>query len=113
MKILISGLLLIASLTAVVLMAAGEKQTFTGVITDDMCERGDHSRMGMGPTDAACTLACVMEHGAQFVLWDGKSVYVLSDQKKPEMFAGKKVTVSGTLDAKTRTIRVDSIAAAK
>jgi hypothetical protein len=37
----------------------------------------------------------------------------LSDQKSPEKFAGKKVTVTGTLDAKTKTIRVDSIKAGK
>jgi hypothetical protein len=37
----------------------------------------------------------------------------LSDQKTPEKFAAKKVTVTGTLDAKTKTIQVDSIAAAK
>jgi hypothetical protein len=47
------------------------------------------------------------------VLYDGKAAYSLSDQKTPEKFAGKKVTVKGTLDAKTKTIQVDSIAAAK
>ncbi len=52
-------------------------------------------------------------HGAQFVLFDGKSAYTLSDQKTPEKFAGKKVTVMGTLNAKTMIIQVDSIAAAK
>ena len=42
-----------------------------------------------------------------------EEVYVLSDQKTPEKFAAKKVTVTGTLDAATKTIKVDSIAAAK
>jgi Protein of unknown function (DUF5818) len=37
----------------------------------------------------------------------------LGDQRTPERFAGKKVTVTGTLDAKTTTIRVDSIRAAE
>jgi hypothetical protein len=37
----------------------------------------------------------------------------LSDQKTPEKFAGKRVTVTGTLDAKTKTIHVDSIASEK
>jgi hypothetical protein len=89
------------------------KQTFTGIVTDSMCPTGDHSHMKMGPTDAACTIACHMEHGAEYVLYDGKEVYTLSDQTTPEKFAAKKVTVVGTLDAKTKTIRVDSIAAAK
>jgi len=33
----------------------------------------------------------------------------LSDQKAPVKFAGKKVTVTGTLDAKSKTIAVISI----
>ena len=33
-------------------------------------------------------------------------------QTKPEAFAGQKVKVSGTMDAKTNTIKVDSIAPA-
>jgi hypothetical protein len=78
-----------------------------------MCPLGDHSRMRMGANDAECTIACVDAHGATFVLYDGKDAYTLSDQKTPEKFAGKKVTVTGTLDARTRTIQVDSIAAAK
>ena len=95
------------------LSAAQSKQTFTGVITDDMCAKGDHSGMRMGPNDAECTKACVALHNAAYVLYDGKSAYVLSDQKLPEKFAGQRVTVVGTLDAKTKGIRVDSIAAAK
>ena len=43
----------------------------------------------------------------------GKEAYTLSDQKTPEKFAAQRVTVIGTLDAKTKTIQVDSITAAK
>jgi hypothetical protein len=95
------------------LPAAQTPRTFTGVINDDMCAGVGHSRMRMGPTDAECTRACVMLHDAMFVLEDGDTVYGLSDQKRPEAFAGGTVTVTGTLDAKTRTIRVETIAAAK
>ena len=35
--------------------------------------------------------------------------YNLSNQQLPERFAGAKVRVTGTLDAKTKTIAVDSI----
>ena len=104
---------LILGLLALALAAAPGKQTFTGVVTDSMCEKGDHSSMRMGPTDAECTKACVTIHGASYVLYDGKQVYTLSDQKMPEKFAGKKVTVTGALDAKSKTIQVDSITAAK
>lgn len=105
---------LVVSLLAVTALSAAQgKQTFVGTITDDMCERADHSRMQMGPTDADCTRACVAQHGAAFVLFDGTNVYKLSDQKTPDKFAGQKVRVTGTVDAKTRTIRVESISAAK
>ena len=108
MKPLILTLLILAALAG-----AQGKRTFTGTITDSMCPLADHSRMQMGPTDAECTIACINVHGALYVLYDGKEVYTLSDQKTPEKFAAKKVTVTGTLDAKTKTIQVDSITAAK
>jgi hypothetical protein len=105
---------LILSLLAVaVLSAAPVTQTFTGIITDSMCAKADHSQMRMGPTDAECTAACVSAHGATYVLYDGKDVYTLSDQRTPETLAAKKVRVIGTLDAKTRTIEVDSISVAR
>jgi hypothetical protein len=95
------------------LAAAQSKSKFTGTITDSMCPAADHSRMRMGSTDAECAIACMSAHGAPFVLFDGKQTYSLSDQRTPEKLAGKKVTVSGTLDAKTGMIRVDSISEAK
>ena len=104
---------LIANLIAIAALSAAPKQTFTGAITDSMCANADHSQMRMGSTDAECTDACVSAHGAAYVLYDGKDAYTLSDQRTPEQFAGQKVTVVGTLDAKTKTIQVDSIAAVK
>jgi hypothetical protein len=72
--------------------------TFTGTITDSGCAQADHKAMNMG-SDEQCVKGC-MKHG-------------LSDQKTPEQFAAKKVTVDGTLDAKTNTIKVASIKAAQ
>jgi hypothetical protein len=106
--------LVVASLLAVTATSAGQaRQTFVGTITDDMCARGSHAQMRMGPTDADCTVACVLAHDAKYVLYDGKDLYILSDQQTPEKFAAKKVRVVGTLDAKTRTIKVESITAAE
>lgn len=105
--------LILSLLAAAALSAAPANQTFTGVITDSMCAKADHSQMQMGPTDADCTTACVSVHGANYVLYDGKDAYTLSDQKTPERFAGQKVKVVGTLDAKARKIQVESITAAK
>ena len=95
------------------MLVAQGKSKFTGVITDSMCATADHARMRMGPTDAECTIACVLAHDAKYVLYDGKKVYTLSDQRTPEKFAGKKVTVRGLLNVKTTTIQVDSITGAK
>jgi hypothetical protein len=106
----LGGVALLAFLT-VAGQATGQRK-FTGVITDSMCADGNHARMRMGSTDGECTIACVEAHGAAYVLYDGKEAYGLSDQKTLEKFAGKKVTIAGTVDAKTKTIRVDSIAAA-
>jgi hypothetical protein len=98
---------------AVLSLSAQTTRTFTGTISDDMCAGSGHAAMRMGPTDAECTTACVAAHGAAYVLVDGRNVYELSDQKTPERFAGQHVRIVGTLDEKTRTIRVESIAADK
>ena len=106
MRVLALSLLILSGLEP-----AQSKRTFAGDITDSMCAAADHSKMRMGPTSAECTIACVDAHGAAFVLFDGKNVFGLSDQKTSEKFAGRKVTVTGTLDADAKTIRMDSITA--
>jgi ribonuclease HII len=108
MKYLIVSLFAVTSLSG-----AQAPDTFTGTITDEFCAKNGHAQMRMGPTDAECTIACVIAHGARYVLADGTDVYFLSDQKTPEKFAAQKVRVTGKLDAKTRTIQVASIVAAK
>jgi hypothetical protein len=114
MKPLILGLLALALLPAARTQQTRQgRQTFAGTITDSECAAADHSLMRMGPTDTECVVACISDHGASYVLYDGKDAYTLSDQKTPQKFAAQKVTVTGTLDAKTKTIQVESIAAAK
>jgi len=106
-----SAAMILLALAAVSPAPAAE--TFAGTIADDMCALAGHASMRMGPTDAECTKACVAAHGAEYVLADGTNVYTLSDQKTPEKFAGQRVRVAGTLDAKTKKIQVQSISAAK
>lgn len=75
-----------------------------------MCAtKAGHAAMRMGSNDAECTHACVDAHGSFYVLYDGKTAYTLSDQKKPQAFAGQKVKVVGTLDPAKRLIVVESI----
>jgi hypothetical protein len=104
MRYLIFNLLVVAALAA-----APGRQTFNGIITDDNCPKADHSQMRMGPTDAECAMACIDAHGALYGLYDGNNFYTLSDQRGPAKFVGKKVKVTGTLDSKNKTIKVDSI----
>ena len=105
--------LILSFFAVATLLAAQGGQNFSGTVTDDECTRANHSAMRMGSTDTACAIACVEAHGGQYVLFDGKEIYQLSDQDKSKVFAGKKVTVVGTLDPKTKTIQVNSMAAAK
>jgi hypothetical protein len=98
-------------LACAVLLTGQGRQSVTGVITDGECFTADHGRMRMGPTDAECVMACLRAHGSSFVLYDGKDSYDLSDQDTPEKFAGKKVTVTGAVDAKAKAIKVESITA--
>ncbi len=92
------------------LVSAADQKAFTGVITDTMCGK-DHAAMKVSP-DSKCVVECVKhDKSTQYALLDGTNVYVLSDQKTPEQFAGKKVKITGTLYEKTKILKVDSIAA--
>ena len=116
MKHLLTGVLLIAVfvLTIGSAVSAQKPRTFTGVITDNVCATEGHNAMRMGPSDAECTRICVMSHGnGSFVLLDGKTVYNLSDQDTAEKLAAERVRVVGRLDAKTKTIQVQSMTAVK
>jgi len=102
------ALLLGASLSFAGTGKAGTR-TFVGNISDSMCGL---KHMMPGQSDKDCTLECV-KAGSKYVLADvvnGK-VYQLSDQKKPEEFAGQKVKVTGTL--KGDMISVSAIEPAK
>ena len=96
----------ISLLFAGALLAVAGQQTFTGIITDSMCGK-DHAMMKVTP-DSKCVQECV-KHGSKYALFDGKTAYVLSDQKTPEQFAGQRVKITGTLYEKTKILQVDSI----
>ena len=81
-------------------------ESFTGVITDTMCG-AKHTMMKDQPDDK-CVKMCV-KGSSEYALYDGPNVFKLSDQSKPAKFAAKKVKVTGTLDAKTKTIKVTAI----
>ncbi|MDQ6698627.1 MAG: DUF5818 domain-containing protein [Acidobacteriota bacterium] len=103
--------LLTTMLLATSIYAAEKSKSYTGVITDEMCG-ADHKVMGVSP-DSKCIQDCIKDMKSKYALATGGKVYVLSDQKSPEQFAGKKVRIEGTLDEKGKTLNVKSIAAAK
>jgi hypothetical protein len=105
---------IILALAAAALAFAAGPATYTGVITDNMCDNGDHKDMKMG-SDPKCVVECIKGMNGKYVLYDSKAkkAYVLSDQKTPEKFAAKKVTVTGTLDDAGKNLKVDKIEAAK
>jgi hypothetical protein len=87
-------------------LAAANAETFTGVITDTMCG-AKHGMMKDQPDDQ-CVKMCAKGQYV-YALFDGTNVLKLSDQKTPAKFAAQKVMVTGTLDPKTKTIKVSSI----
>jgi hypothetical protein len=75
-------------------------KTFTGVIHDNRC---------VGPN---CATQCPIDKNPVYTLQSGENSWVLSDQKTPACYAGKKVVVRGTLDADNK-LKVTSIAPAE
>ncbi len=114
-----AGLLL--AVTA--LSYAGDEQvrTFRGEIADNQCALNIHSlthshqemlkSKSMGGDSTSCAQYCVRYLGGFLVLSSKKDVYRLDDQASAEKFAGKRVKVTGTLDAKSKTLHVTKIEA--
>jgi hypothetical protein len=81
-------------------MAGAVQKTFIGVIHDNRC---------VGPN---CARQCPATKDPKYTLQSGDEAWVLSDQKTPARYAGKKVVVIGTLGSRN-TLVVSSIVAAK
>jgi hypothetical protein len=75
-------------------------KTFTGVIHDNRC---------IGP---ACATQCPITKGPTYTLQSADAAWVLSDQKTPAQYVGKKVIVTGTVGADNK-LKVTSIAPAR
>lgn len=93
--------------------------TVQGMIEDSQCAFNVHAKghshelmmksglAGAHADEKTCTLHCVKDMGGAYVLLSGKDeVYRLDDQVSPEKFAGEKVKITGTLDAKTHMLHV-------
>jgi hypothetical protein len=79
---------------------ANAPKTFTGVIHDNRC---------VGPN---CATQCPITKNPVYTLQSGEDAWVLSDQKSPARYTGKKVTVTGIVGADHK-LRITSIAPAR
>lgn len=115
LAIISSAALFCLAVGLAVSLSAQRSATFTGEIVDSPCALlGAHEKMALkGENNKDCTIRCV-KLGGKYALLDAanKTWYQLDDQKKAEAFAGAKVTVTGTADATTKTLKVATIKAA-
>lgn len=112
---------MVASLAGGTLLRGGDEKVFRGEIADTQCALNVHSlsqshkeMIAMKPevkTNADCARYCVKERGGRYVLQTSDKVYKLDAQVLAEEWAGLKVKVTGTLDAKTGLISVQNMEA--
>jgi len=113
-RVSIVGWLIAAALLA---HAGNEKAlTFQGQIADTQCALNVHSltrshaemlkSKATGGTDGSCATYCVRYLGGDFVLSSKGEVYRLDNQEKVRLFAGQKVKITGTLEAKGKIIHL-------
>jgi ADP-glucose pyrophosphorylase len=95
------------------------QKVFHGEVSDSQCALNVHSltrshqemlkSKSMGGTAASCSLYCIKNLGGELVLSSGKTVYRLDKQDMAREMVGQKAKITGTLDPKTKTIRVEKI----
>ena len=100
-------------LAATTLAVGSSRSVFIGEISDTQCALNVHSlsrshqemieKQSIGTDAASCAKACV-RRGGEWVLQSGEDVYRLKNQTGMEDFAGQRVEIRGTLDAKTNII---------
>jgi hypothetical protein len=81
-------------------------QTVEGVITDTMC--GARHTMAKDLSDVDCVKMCA-KGSNDYALFDGKTLWKLSNQKLAGQFAAKHVRVSGETNAEAKKIKVEAI----
>ena len=82
--------------------AGAMAQSFKGVVSDAMCAQ--NPAKASSPSHAACAQKCI-KSGSPAVLIVGSKVYKVSNPDKLDPFAGKMVTVDGTLTDGTLTVK--------
>jgi hypothetical protein len=85
-----SGALLLA--IAGLCLAGGARKTFTGIIYDNRCSDANRARQ------------CPSTRDPRYTLQSGDDAWLLSDQKTPAQYAGKKVVITGSIGPDNKLI---------
>lgn len=85
---------ILAALTAILATSTAFAETLTGVVADAMCAK--NPAKASKPEHAACAKKCI-DGGSPAVLIVGEKVYTVSNPDTLNAYAGKKVTVDGTI----------------
>jgi hypothetical protein len=112
-------LVLCCGFAVLALAAPGYAQTsrvFRGEISDSQCALNVHSltrshqemlkSKSMGGTSNTCSVYCIERLGGYLVLSAGNDVYRLDRSDLVHGFEGRKVVITGALDAKLKQIHV-------
>ena len=95
-------LLAVCTLSLTFLSVTAMAETFHGVVSDEMCAKNDVAKAGT-PGHADCAKKCI-GMGSPAVLVVGTKLYKVSNPEKLNAFAGKAVTVDGSVAGDTITV---------
>jgi hypothetical protein len=100
-------------------LQAQNSRVFRGEISDSQCALNVHSltrshqemlkSKSMGGTSNTCSVYCVEHLGGYLVLSAGNDVYRLDRSDMVHGFEGRRVVITGVLDAKLKQIHVMKI----
>jgi hypothetical protein len=120
-RILMGAAGLVLCIAGLSFAADDEVKTYRGEVADSQCALNVHSlthshqemlkSKSMGGDSSSCARYCTTYLGGTFVLSVKKDIYHLDDQTAVQRFAGRRVKVSGILDAKSKTIHVVNVEA--
>lgn len=96
-------LLAVSAVSLSFLSVSAMAQTFTGVVSDSMCAHNDIAKASKAD-HAACAEKCI-KMGSPAVLIVGTKIYNVANSSKLNAFAGKTVTVDGSVSGDTITVK--------
>ncbi len=94
-------LLALSAIALPLLTGTAFAESFTGVVSDAMCAK--NPTKASSPDHAACAKKCIDGGSPAVLIVEGK-VYPVSNPDTLKAFAGKSVTVDGTLADGTLTV---------